>query len=188
MVKRQSPSRKEKTQLFHAYVKDLHEQGYSDPKIAEISGKSQSYVQYVRQRQLKLKAHMPEEVYKNETDRIKGYMIRNVKFSAKRRGLKFNLTYHDFDLPERCPLLDIPLSFNGEKGTSNNLNRATIDRIDNSKGYIKGNVWVISRLANSMKNQASLSELETFAKNALVFIENQRARGSITYLSQGIDS
>ncbi len=187
MTKRQSPSRQEKLNLLSEKISNLYHQGYSDPEIAKILGKSNSYIQYFRQRHLKLKAHMPEETYKNEVDRIKGYMIRNIKFSAKRRGFDFDLTYHDFDLPIYCPLLNIPLSYNGERGTSNNMNRATIDRIDNSKGYIKENVWVIARLANAMKNQATLEELELFAKNILLFVENQRARGSITD-SESLDS
>jgi len=35
-----------------------------------------------------------------------------------------------------------------------------LDRIDNNKGYIKDNVWVISRKANTIKNNASLEELK----------------------------
>lgn len=124
---------------------------------------------------------MPEETYKSETDRIKGYMVRNVKFGAKRRGIEFDLTYHDFDLPKVCPLLNVILSYRSSKDNSfNSANRATLDRIDNSKGYVKGNVWVISRLANSMKNEATFDQLEIFSKNVLQFLENQRARGSIT--------
>ena len=43
----------------------------------------------------------------------------------------------------------------------------SIDRIDDSKGYTKENVWVISFQANRMKNTASRTELTTFAQNWL---------------------
>jgi hypothetical protein len=43
----------------------------------------------------------------------------------------------------------------------------SLDRIDNNKGYIKGNVEVISWKANIMKSNASPEELVEFAKAIL---------------------
>ena len=37
--------------------------------------------------------------------------------------------------------------------------------IDSTKGYIKGNVWVISKRANALKNNATIEELELLVKN-----------------------
>lgn len=39
-------------------------------------------------------------------------------------------------------------------------NSASIDRIDNDKRYVKGNVWIISTKANRIKSNATLAELE----------------------------
>ena len=37
---------------------------------------------------------------------------------------------------------------------------ASIDRKDSSKGYVKGNVAIISRRANLLKNNATIAELK----------------------------
>lgn len=39
----------------------------------------------------------------------------------------------------------------------------SLDRIDSSKGYIKGNVWVISLRANRIKNDSTPDELRLIA-------------------------
>jgi hypothetical protein len=44
-------------------------------------------------------------------------------------------------------------------------NSPSLDKIIPSKGYIKGNVWVISNRANTLKNDASLQELELLVEN-----------------------
>lgn len=43
----------------------------------------------------------------------------------------------------------------------------SIDRKDSSKGYIKGNVWVISSIANRMKWNATKEQLLTFCQGVL---------------------
>jgi hypothetical protein len=40
-----------------------------------------------------------------------------------------------------------------------------IGNLEPEKGYIKGNVWVISNRANTLKNDASLQELELLVEN-----------------------
>ena len=93
---------------------------------------------------------------------IKMALLRSAKVRALKRDLEFNIGVEDFDLPEKCPLLNISLTCNLDKAKDNSY---SLDRIDNSKGYIKGNVWIISNKANRLKGDASLEELEFLTKN-----------------------
>lgn len=91
-------------------------------------------------------------------------VYKNLKSSAKRRGIEFNLTKEDIDdigLPLRCPILDIPLKFNSSFADDDSY---SFDRIDSSKGYTRDNLVVISLRANKLKNNASLEELQKIAQ------------------------
>ena len=75
----------------------------------------------------------------------------------------------DIIIPKICPILEVPIIL-GSKG--NYEYTPSLDRIDNSKGYIKGNIQVISKKANSMKNSATLEELQKFCTNILRYSLN----------------
>jgi len=164
-------------------IKILHDEGKTFSDISKILNIPHSSVaEYAHS--LKLKPNWTKRSYFNELDRIKGYMIRNSKHSAKRRNLKFNIEYTDIILPKKCPLLEKPLNY---KGNFQDPYYPTLDRIDNTKGYIKGNIMVLSRLANSMKNSACLNELELFSKNIQTIIKLWGARGNITDIFPNIE-
>lgn len=96
-------------------------------------------------------------------------MLHNASLRAKRKGIDFNITEEDIVIPEKCPLLEVPLVI----GTKGNYEYSpSLDRIDNTKGYIKGNIWIISKKANSMKNSATSEELDKFCKNILRYSLN----------------
>jgi hypothetical protein len=92
------------------------------------------------------------------------YLLRIAKHRAKKRGIKFNLTKDDIVLPTHCPVLGIKLEVNFDTGAGGKDSSYSLDRIDSSKGYIPGNVQVISNKANSMKFTATEEELLKFAK------------------------
>lgn len=162
-------------------INKLYSLNYSDAQVAKILNISTSKANEYRNK-LGIKPKMKERIYHTKVDRLKGYIIRNIKSSAKIRNLEFNLEYTDLELPEICPILQFPLKYKGE-GKSQSFDYATVDRIDNTKGYIKGNVIIVSRLANAMKNEASFEQLKTFfynMNNLINFYKNQGALGSIT--------
>ena len=98
-------------------------------------------------------------------------MYRRARSRAIKNNLDFSITISDIVIPDKCPLLEVPFVL-GEKG--NYEFTPTIDRIDNSKGYTKDNIWVITKKANSMKNSASFDELNTFCTNILRYSLNSR--------------
>jgi hypothetical protein len=79
---------------------------------------------------------------------IEKVMLLAAKFRAKRYGLPFDLTIDDIFVPEFCPVFGFKLEIGG---TMSKPNRPTLDRRVPSKGYVRGNVQVISWLANKIK-------------------------------------
>lgn len=92
-------------------------------------------------------------------------LLAQAKNSSKAKGMEFNLELSDIIIPDLCPYLGIKLDVEVYQGRI--PNRASIDRIDSSKGYIKGNVQILSNLANRMKNNATKEQLLTFAYNVI---------------------
>lgn len=93
---------------------------------------------------------------KSRIKNIETSLLRNCKTRAKQKNLEFDLQKEDIVIPEYCPILLTKL----ECGTKENYtNSPSVDRIDNTKGYIKGNVQVISTKANKIKNEATIAEL-----------------------------
>ncbi len=84
-------------------------------------------------------------------------MLMRAKARAKKHGWEFSIEESDVVIPDVCPILGIPLQqLHGDNKSAS----PSLDRIDNTKGYVKGNVWVISWRANTLKNNATLDELE----------------------------
>lgn len=94
------------------------------------------------------------------------------KFLLRALGSKGSaLTVEDIHVPTTCPLLGVPLVIS-PAGVFVTKCSPSVDRIDSTKGYTKDNIWVISHLANTMKNSASKLELRTFCTNALRLLED----------------
>lgn len=78
------------------------------------------------------------------------------------RQLIYTIRPEDIVVPSHCPILGIKLKFHyGYRGHFPDT--PSIDRIDNTKGYVPGNVQVISSKANTMKSNANKEELLKFA-------------------------
>lgn len=93
----------------------------------------------------------------------KSDMIRNAKLRAQKHGLEFDITYHDIEWPERCPVLGVVLDYGYKPGGRQSPFSPSIDRIDPHKGYVPGNVVVMSAKANRIKSNAESYEIRLVA-------------------------
>lgn len=92
-------------------------------------------------------------------ERLETRLCRGARLRAAKRGLPFDIAPEDIEVPEYCPILGIKLQRN--TGTLK-ANSPTLDRKHVKFGYVKGNVWVISQLANSMKSSSTSAERVQF--------------------------
>ena len=93
-------------------------------------------------------------------EKLPKYLLKSAKQRAIESKLPFNLDIEDIQIPENCPLLGVKMELRTKYAPS-------IDKIIPDKGYVKGNIMIISRKANTMKNDASIEQLRVFARNVL---------------------
>ena len=102
------------------------------------------------------KRHILETNRTSRLNNAESHLLKNAKRRAKMKNLAFSIDRSDIVIPEYCPILGLKLEF------SRNLagcSSPSLDRIDSTKGYVKGNVQVISWRANRIKTDATLEEL-----------------------------
>lgn len=97
-----------------------------------------------------------------ELRRYLGRRLTAKRNNALQKGIEFSLTISDlYPLPTVCPVLGIPLKYEGNEGAADDA--MSIDRIDPAKGYVQGNIALVSQRANRIKNDATPAELRKIA-------------------------
>ena len=93
---------------------------------------------------------------------------------ALKKGLEYNLkSYKDLpEVPVFCPILGIPLVSNRGSKNGGSDNSPSLDRINNDRGYIIGNLQIISRKANQMKSNGSFEDI----KKLYLFMKQQQIK------------
>lgn len=82
------------------------------------------------------------------------------KTRAKRDGIPFDISSKDIKKPVRCPIFRIRLNCNGTgRGYGAKPDVSSLDRIRPAKGYVRGNVQVVSWRANRAKSHLTPEEL-----------------------------
>lgn len=128
------------------------------------------------------KEEVKARVKANRAKNLPAEMLKTAKYRAEKHGWDFNIDAEDIVIPNVCPVLNIPLVIGEGHPTPNS---PSLDRIDPTKGYIKGNVMVISHKANTIKSNATPEELRKvadFYENALTKERPPHNRGGLSFV------
>ena len=109
----------------------------------------------------KNRVEISEKARESYYNNIEKAMVRGAKSRSRDKGLPFDLTIEDLEVPEKCPILGLELKVGGD--SSRDIS-PSLDRIVPELGYVKGNIRVISLRANRLKSDASIEELEAILK------------------------
>lgn len=102
-------------------------------------------------------------------------LYNRLKNNAKKRGIEFDLLFESIFFPDACPVLGIKLNYFATRKDSRDFS-PSFDRVDNSLGYITGNIRVISTAANRMKSDHNKYTLQQVSK----YIEDHENNNLVT--------
>lgn len=112
----------------------------------------------LNRRRARDRARTKTEAYKaweesNHDQRPVKWLLKAARRRARASGILFDITEADVTYPIDgiCPVFNVPMVRRTPYAPS-------LDRLDNSKGYIRGNVAIISWRANHLKSDGNLSE------------------------------
>lgn len=86
-------------------------------------------------------------------------MLASSKHRAKTKGLLHTITIDDIIIPEKCPILNVDIVL-----VRNHLYSPSLDQKEPGAGYTPENIIVMSRRANTLKNNMSKEEAKLLAE------------------------
>ena len=97
-------------------------------------------------------------------NRIK-ILLQRIRSKCNKENIPFDLDITDIVIPDVCPVFGIPLRFGGTRGYYSTATEGSpsVDRIDSTGGYVKGNIVIVSWRANRIKGNATAEELRLLA-------------------------
>lgn len=95
-----------------------------------------------------------------------------LKYRAAARDIAFDIVPDDIETPDLCPVLGVKLRYGARARHKHN---ASFDRVIPTRGYVAGNVRVISHLANSVRQDVlDPAIFKALAADAERILENLR--------------
>ncbi len=113
---------------------------------------------YARKRRKENPARERDRQMKYREVNVARYLWQSAKDRARRYGVAFDLEPSDVVVPAVCPVFGTPFILGHPQQA------ASIDRLIPSLGYVRGNIVVICRLANSIKFTATSAEVNQVAR------------------------
>jgi hypothetical protein len=105
-----------------------------------------------------------------DIEKTQKYIHLMVRTRARKTGVEYTLLQEDIPVVYKCPVFGYDLM--AHEGSPQN-NSFSLDKIDPKKGYVKGNVQVVSFRANNLKNSLRPEEAMAFVKWILSLYDNQ---------------
>lgn len=87
--------------------------------------------------------------------------FRQKKANATRIGKAWDIEFGDLEFPSHCPILNIELNYFNEEISDNS---PSFDCVIPERGYVKGNVFIVSQRANRIKNDGTADEHYSIAE------------------------
>lgn len=137
------------------------ERRFPQVKQARLRLRKEQYDQQLEGKLAKYAGMRRSEFFSDPLREAQQYKLTQKKTNS--RGVDFDITWADLDWPTVCPVLGIAIDYYSESGKRNE-NSCSFDRIDNTKGYVKGNVRVMSWRANRIKNDGTAEEHRKIAE------------------------
>lgn len=101
------------------------------------------------------KAIRSTRVPQTDLEKAQHSRFQRKRVNARCTGFEWDLIFQDVIWPTHCPILGLELDYFAESRKENSV---SFDRTDPHKGYIKGNVQIISWRANRIKNDGTEEE------------------------------
>ncbi len=116
-------------------------------------------------------------IKRRKKENPKAVLLSNIRYTAKLRGLEFNLDISDIEIKDHCECCGERMYVFQEGKGSNPPNSQTTDRLDNNKGYIKGNIDFICYACNTMKGDCDdpeeLQKIVDYMRRCIEKIKNR---------------
>lgn len=134
----------------------------------------------------KHKARLKKLQLKHESDPTKRpiEMVNKSRNRAAKNNVEFNadaVRTASESATKNCPCCGVEFNYNRNRGWAGRRYSPSMDRVDNEKGYITGNLAVICWRCNAIKRDATSSELRLIADWIDSFLKAHRpctAKGS----------